>query len=317
MTGGRAQRYRKRNRRAQLRAFCRAAGLGSFTRAADELLVEPPVVSLHVRELEHELGTALFERSGPNVALTEAGERFHELCRPLVEGMDALPRTFAEAMGRPAGTVRLAAGAGSAAYLLPRPVARFRDEHPEVGVRFVTGNHPGVLRFVREGEAELGMTVADPGTEDLDFRPCFSFEMVLVAPADHPFAGREAVSLQEAAAEPVVVPELDLYAGGFGQEVLRLVRDRHEVVIEASDWTILNRYVELGLGVGFIPSFCLGGRERVSVVRLRGPFGPYEYGLYARRGRPPSAAAEALARTIESGPFPARPAAAGAPAPVG
>ena len=63
-------------------------------RAAEHLDMSEPSVALHVRELEHELGALLFERGGGGVGLTRAGEEFHALAAPLVEGMERLLRTF-------------------------------------------------------------------------------------------------------------------------------------------------------------------------------------------------------------------------------
>ena len=91
MAADRRQLYRKRDRLRQLQAFCYAVKFGSMTRAADELLITQPAVSLHIRELEHELQAVLFERKGRRIELSPAGERFHELAAPLVEGMGGPP----------------------------------------------------------------------------------------------------------------------------------------------------------------------------------------------------------------------------------
>ena len=304
MTGGRERVYRRRGRLKQLRAFCRAARLGSFTRAAEDLLVDPPAVSLQVRELERELGVVLFERSGPHTSLTPAGERFYRLSLPLVEGMDRLPRQFARELARPASEVRLSAGVIGTVFVLPQLVKRFRDEHPGVTVCVRTGSLPEILALLRTGEVELALGTADAAVRDLLYRRLFLYETVLITPADHPLAGRESVSMAEAAAGPVVMPDPDLYGGHYGRAVRRWLGPPHETVVEASDWTALKSCVEQGIGTGILPSVCLTGEEPLGVVRLQELPDKQSYGLYTRPDEPLSPLAAALVRIIESGPLP-------------
>ena len=301
MGARREQVCRKRDRLKQVRTFCRAARLGSFTRAADALFVEPSVVSLQVSELERELGAELFERSGPNIALTPAGERFYRLSLPLVEGMDGLPEAFAEQLDRPAREILVAAGAIGAVFLLPRLVKRFRDAHPGVRTDVTSGSLGEILARLRAGEVDLAFGAADAGVRDLHFRPCFAYELVLITPEDHPLAGRESVSIEEVRAGPVVMPDPSLYGGEYGDAVRRWLGSLRETVIEASDWTALKSYVERGIGTGIVPGAVITGEEGVGVVRLREPFEAQSYGLYQRRDEPLSTMAAEFVRIVEAG----------------
>ena len=305
MDGRRERICRKRDRLKQLRSFCHAARLGSFTRAADALLLEPCIVSLHVCELERELGAALFERRGPNISLTSAGERFYRLSLPLVQGMDSLPGAFAEELDVPAREVRVAAGAIGAVFLIPRLVKRFRDVHPGVRTEVTNGSLRKILGLVRAGEVDVAFGTADAGVRDLRFRPCFAYELVLITPEDHPLAGRGSVSMEEVRAGPIVMPDPSLYCGEYGDAVRRWLGSRREVVVEASDWTALKCYVERGIGTGIVPSACLTGEERVRVVRLREHFEAQSYGVYTRRDESLSPMAAEFVRIVEAGLRPA------------
>ena len=304
MIGARERIYRRRDRLKQLRAFCRTARLGSFTRAADDLLVDPSVVSLQVREVERELGIDLFERSGPHISLTSAGERFYRLALPLVEGMDGLPDAFARQLVLPVRDIRLSAGAIGAIFVLPRLVKRFRDAHPGVAVRVRSGPLEEILALVRAGEVELAFGTANTGAQDLRYRPIFLYETVLITPEGHPLAGRGSVSVAEAAAGPVVMPDPNLYGGQYGHAIRQWFGGTRAAVVEASDWTALKRCVEQGIGAGILPDVCLEGGERVGVVRLRELTDRQSYGLYTRRDAPLSPAAATMVRIIESEPLP-------------
>ena len=91
--------YYKQNRLKQLRAFCHAVRTQSISKAAERMHLSQPSVSLQIKALEQEMGTVLFERRGPRIALTPEGRALYELASPLVEGIDNLPDAFAERCG--------------------------------------------------------------------------------------------------------------------------------------------------------------------------------------------------------------------------
>ena len=288
--------WRKRDRLKQLRTFCLTARLGSFSRAAEHVLIDPSAVSLHVRELEGELGAALFDRSRSSISLSPAGERFFRLCGPLMEAMDRLPDTFAEQLAIPASDLGVAADAIGSVFVLPRLVRRFRDTSPGVGVRVRTGSLQEALALLRAGEVVLAFGAADPEAHDLLYHPTFLYEIVLIAPEDHPLAGRGPVSIEEAATGHVVMPDRNLYGGQLWEVVRRRLDGSGSVLVETSDWAALKSYVERGFGIGILPSTCLAAGDRVSVVRLRGHFHEQSHGLYMRRDQPLSPAAAELVR---------------------
>ena len=146
----------KGSRLKQLRAFCYAANAGSISRAAEQLFLSQPSVSLQIQALERELDTMLFERRGPSIRLTPEGKILRELALPLVQGMDSLPETFAEKCGTlETGELHIAAGESTILYILPEPIRQFTKAYPGVRVKLhnVTG-HDG-LELLRADE-EIG-----------------------------------------------------------------------------------------------------------------------------------------------------------------
>ena len=135
MASDRTRIAHKRDRLRQLRAFCHAARLGSLSKAGEHLGMSQAAVSLQVRELEHELEVVLFDRAGPGVRLTGAGEQFFAHAGPLVEGMESLLKDFAEQLeSNVSGRLELAASAAGAAIVLPPYVRRYRERYPDVRV---------------------------------------------------------------------------------------------------------------------------------------------------------------------------------------
>ena len=182
MAANRPQLFRKRDRLRQLQAFCSAARFGSMTKSAESLLVSQPAVSLHVRELEHELGTVLFERSGPRIALSPAGERFYQLAAPLVEGMDGLDREFAHTLDNlDSGELRVASDAG-VHFVLPRAFQRLWRDHPRIRVHLRTCPLGAGLDLLLAEDVDLVMGAGESVSPEFEYRPVLSYGFVLITP---------------------------------------------------------------------------------------------------------------------------------------
>ena len=286
MAADRRRFHHKRDRLKQFRVFCHVARLGSITRAAGHLSLGQPTVSQQIRALETELGVTLFERKGPRIALAAAGRSLYQVAMPLVEGMDGLHETFAERRERVSGTIRIAAGEGAASFMLPRFIGRFRQRHPEVRFRVVRrtiGKAAGLLR-TREEDLFFGGTKVD--LSGIDRYRVSSYNLVLIAPPDHPLAGRGSVELEEAARYPAIVPAAGTQSRKMGELTASRLGIRIDVAAETHGWGAIKRYVEAGLGVSIVPDFCIVEQDRVSVVPLSRHFQERGYWMYAHPGRP-------------------------------
>ena len=286
--------YHKRDRLRQLRAFCHAARLESATRAAEHLAITQPAVSLHVRELEHELEAVLFERRGPNITLTSAGALLYAIAQPLVESMDRLTETFVGGFDDSvAGVLSIAAGPSASAFVLPPFLLRFRADYPEVLLRVKSALVGEALELLSAGEVDLVMGAAEePVTGDFDFRRSFAYHHVLIVPEGHPLAGRAEVEIEEAARYPAVVPPADTYVRQPESSAARRFVAEASAVLTTSGWGVIKHCVEAGLGIAVVPNMCITERERLIVVPLSEDVGELEYGIYTRSGPalPPLAA---------------------------
>ena len=291
--------YHKRDRLRQLRAFCHAARLESFSRSADHLALSQSAVSLHVRELEHEFEATLFDRIGPRIALTEAGRRLYRLAMPLVEAMDGLPATFpGDLEEQHSGEVRLTAGPSAVAFVLPPFLTRFHDAYPGVRLRVTNALAVQGLELLSARKVDFVVGAKEPATEVFSYHEAFTYNLVLIVPEDHPLAGRESVDIREAAQYPAIVPPSGTYNRQFGESVAHRFGVETKVAIETSGWGVIKMYVEAGLGISVVPSLCLTGKERVWGI----PVGKYtparSYGIFTCRYRPLSPNAHRLVRMI-------------------
>ncbi len=195
----------------QLRYFLAAARRGSFSAAAESLHLAQPSLSEQMRQLEAELGTALFVRGARGTVLTEAG-------RSLVPEAEAVLAVVERARESVAGVREIRAGTltfgtfGSAGwYGLADVVEAFRRAHPEVRLRAVGQNSSEVADAIRAGEIEAGLVVLPIDDRGLDVRPAIRDE-VFFASAD-PAALTRRMSVRRLCAAPLI-----LYDARWGAE---------------------------------------------------------------------------------------------------
>ena len=275
--------YHKRDRLKQLRAFGHAARLESATRAAEYLEISQPAVSLQIRELEHELEALLFERRGPKITLTPAGERLYAIAMPLIASMDRISETFAGGFEESVShTLRIAAGPSATAFVLPPYLRRFREEFPETRLWVKNALVREALKLLAVREADFVMGADEPVSCEFSFHPAFAYRHVLIAPENHPLAGRQAVDIEEATRYPAIVPPAETYLRQPDFSPARRFVAEATVAMTTSGWGVIKHCVQAGLGIAVIPSMCLTVRDRLSVVPLREERGELTYGIFTR-----------------------------------
>jgi DNA-binding transcriptional LysR family regulator len=189
----------------QLAAFCAVVERRSFSRAAEQLGVTQPAVSLQIRSLEKRLGRQLLDRSGRRVEPTEAGQRLYRSAqRLLAQEEQLLSELGEEAEGDLAGRLEIGASTGPGGTVLPLVLGEFQRAHPGVSVALAVSDTQHVVEQVARRELELGVVGAQRRHRGVVFEPFFRDEVVLAVSPGHPFAGRT-VSLDELREEPIVL----------------------------------------------------------------------------------------------------------------
>jgi DNA-binding transcriptional LysR family regulator len=187
----------------QLTYFLSAAEHGSFSAAANSLLLAQPSLSEQIRRLEAELGVPLFVRVGKGVALTEAGRLFQPHAeRTLAEAQEAI-ESVREVRGLTGGSVAFGFFGGAHHSQLGGLVEDFRAEYPQVRVRAIGQNSAEVADAVRDGTLEAGLVILPVEDRGLEVRPARREALVYVS-AD-PERTREPVTIEKLADAPLIL----------------------------------------------------------------------------------------------------------------
>jgi DNA-binding transcriptional LysR family regulator len=187
----------------QLRYFLAAAEHGSFSAAAEALLMAQPSLSDQIRRLEAELGVPLFTRAGRRLVLTEAGRMLQPEAERTLGAAEQAAESVREVRTLEGGTASFGTFGSAHHYLLGGLVQDFRKRHPKVRVRVVGQNSAEVADAVRDGRLEAGLIALPIEDHGLEVRPSIREENHFVS-AD-PARVAEPKTIEEIAAGPLIL----------------------------------------------------------------------------------------------------------------
>jgi DNA-binding transcriptional LysR family regulator len=258
---------------AKLQAFVQATESPSFSEAARRLHLSQPTLSRHIQRLESELGAELFIRTGHELKLTEAGRLLLPLARKLIREAVEIQQLTGSFQDKIVGHIRIACSTTAGKYLLPQFAARFRRRHPGVRVSILGCTQEHVVPRLLKEEADLGVVSYEACSGELACQEFFRDHIVLIAPADHPWASHPVIEPTELLTTPFILRE----PSSGTRKVLLAELGGHDIALEDMDIflevgnaeAIVNT-VEAGFGVSFVSRLAaVGALERRAVVEVR------------------------------------------------
>ena len=238
-------------------SYAAVVRLGSFSRAAGELYIAQPTISLHVRQLEEELHTKLLIRTTKSIELTEKGREVYECAVSILQLRDRISEKCTDGMRR---IIRLGASTIPSAYILPEVLPAYVKRHPATYFTIDQGDSRSVTEKVAEGLTDIGLVGMKPTSSDLAAEPFYEDTVVIITPVREPFLSMKeegAATLQNLFREPVILREEGsgslkaadtfLANAGFSE------RDLH-VAARTNDPETIKNLVVRGLGISMISS---------------------------------------------------------------
>lgn len=249
----------------QLRVFESAARHLSLTRAAEELHLTPPAVSIQVRQLEGHANAELFERVGRGLRLTEAGEEVLARAREILAHIRGAEEAIAGLGSLEQGLLDVAViNAGD--YFFPWLIAAFRERHPRIRVRLAVANRDELLAKLSAHEVDLAVMSHPPSHAEFSAEPFAPNPHVIVAAPAHPLARRRKVPLETIAREPLITRE----AGSATRLAMEQAFAESGVVprleMEIASNETIKQSVAAGFGVGFLSAHAV--RQELALGRL-------------------------------------------------
>jgi DNA-binding transcriptional LysR family regulator len=281
--------------------FLVLAETGSFRRTAAQVHLSQSAVSGVVARLEESLGTRLFDRTTRSVHLTAAGQVFVEQAKLLSAQTHEAVQRVLHITQIQSGKVSLAALPSLAATVVPRVMARYAEQHPEIALQLHDTLSGPAFDLVRAGTVDFALTAANPDYADLDYTPLSADGFVLLIPLNHRLAkGKTPLNwLQVAELTHISMPlpaSVRQYANAAFIEHRIAFQPRYEVEHIAT----IHAMVKAGLGVAALPELAAAFVQQEGVVtrRLTGPDIQRPLGVVTRRNRSLSPAAQEMVRML-------------------
>ncbi|MHB8347499.1 MAG: LysR family transcriptional regulator [Acidiferrobacterales bacterium] len=284
----------------QLKVFESVARNLSYTRAAAELFLSQPAVSMQVRQLERQLGVSLFERLGKRIHLTEAGREVYQYSRSVAQQLDEMETLLADLKGLHSGRLRISV-ASTANYFVPNLLATFHRRYPGVTVSLDVTNRETLIGQLNDNTVDLVIMGQPPAGLDVDAQVFMENPLVVVAPPGHLLARGKSVSLDKLQEETFLMRE-----PGSGTRIAmeRFFAERGirlKTGMEVGSNEAIKQSVQAGLGLGLLSRATI--EQELALKRLivlhvaEFPIMRHWY-IVHRRGKRLPAAAEAFQRFL-------------------
>lgn len=255
----------------QMEIFEAIARLGSFTRAADELHLTQPTLSMQMKKLTDIVGVPLVEQIGKKLYLTDAGKELAQTCREVFGTMDRFTMSVSEQQGLKKGKLALVA-VSTASYFAPRLLGEFSKKYPGIEVSLRVTNREELLSCLAENRADLYILGQPPEDVDVVAKSFMCNPLVVLAAPDHPLAGRADIPLAQLAKEPWLIREA---GSGTRAAVERLFAEeglefRPRMALGSNE--AIKQAILAGLGIAVMSthSLTLNSPDQFAILKVQG-----------------------------------------------
>ncbi len=252
----------------QLYIFYMVARVGSFSKAAHQLGISQPAVSIQVREMERSMGAPLFLRRRGDHQLTETGSIVFDYARRLFALSDEMQQVLADLQGVRAGTLTLGASTTPGEYILPPLIGRFQQRYPGVEVSLHISNSQQIIRQVQQREMDLALVGAQVDDDELVVEPYVQDEIVVIAAPSHPLAKLASVPLRALESQPFILREQGSATRRIAETYLQGLGAQVKGVIQLGSNEALKRAVAAGSTLAFVSRHALGAELTANLLTI-------------------------------------------------
>lgn len=228
----------------------------SFSRAAEELFLTQPAVSIQVKQLEEHFGIELFAHVGRRIVLTPAGREMLGYARTIIENFRAAEAAMVRAQGAAQGVLRVGVErAGS--YVFPRVIAAFAEREGRVDFDLAIDERETLLSRLAENELDLAIVTGAQTPDGLETRAFAPHPFVLVASASHPLANQAQIACASLGREPLIAYQRTSSIRSVMEAAMPWHAERFEPSIEIADTEAIKQCIAAGMGIGFLSAHCV------------------------------------------------------------
>jgi DNA-binding transcriptional LysR family regulator len=235
----------------QLQVFEKVANHLNYSRAAEELYLSQPAVSMQIKQLEGHIGLPLFEKMGKKIFLTEAGRELHHYARSIAQQLTEMEAVFDEMKGLGQGKLTISV-VNTANYFTPRLLARFCQRYPEINVILQVANRDAVLKQLADNSTDLAIMGQPPKGSDLIAESFLDNPMVVIAAPNHPLTTVKQVKFDQLAEQTFVSREQGSGTRSAMERVFAKYNIQPRISMEMETNEAIKQSVQAGMGLGIL-----------------------------------------------------------------
>ncbi|WP_026693486.1 LysR family transcriptional regulator [Peribacillus kribbensis] len=181
----------------ELKTFVTLAEVKNFTKTAELLLMSQPSVSLHIKNLEKEFQTILFQRSPKHLKITPTGEILYDRAKRMIALYEQTKTDILEHHNSIKGELKIGASFTNGEYILPAMLYSLQQEYPELVLQITIGNTDEVVQWVRQYQVDIGLIEGQTNDRELSVHPFMQDELFIVASNSHELAAKKEASIAD------------------------------------------------------------------------------------------------------------------------
>ncbi len=235
----------------QLQVFEKVATHLSHSRAAEELYLSQPAVSMQIKQLEENIGIPLFEQMGKKIFLTEAGREMLHYSRSIIQQLNEMEGVFADMKGLEQGTLILSV-VNTANYFTPQLLAEFCRRHPKINVKLHVANRDTVLHQLIDNSTDLAIMGQPPAGQDLVAESFMDNPLVVIAAPTHPLANETHIPISRLAQETFLSREKGSGTRSAMERIFDLHHIHPNIGMEVETNEAIKQAVQAGMGLGIL-----------------------------------------------------------------
>lgn len=286
----------------QVIVFTTVARTGSFAEAAIQLHLSQPALSVAMKNLELALGGKLLARTTRSVTLTPEGKAFYPIARRLLSDWEQSMADVRNHFALRRGKLDIAAMPTYTTNLLPKILADFHRQYPNIHITVRDVIAENVVQMVREERCELGVTFAPEDAPDLNFQPLYKDRFVAILPDKHPLLDKPRLKW----ADVLAYPHLSLQRPAGTRRLIDQALQEKGLLLtpafESHQLVSIGRMVNEGLGLSVVPSTSRAQMEEMGLQcrAIGAPVITHQVGIVTRPQHELSAAAQAMEQLIRA-----------------
>lgn len=255
----------------QLEYFQAVCQLNSISKAAAQLHVAQPSVSIAIQKLEDELGVRLFDRSQRQISLTEEGRIFSQRVNEILLQIGDSVNELKDLKPCPRGTIKIGIPPMIGVFLFPHIFARFRKQYPDIKLTAIEVGSLSAQKLLEDGNIDVGIITQNCSHSTLAVQPITAAQISVCLPHNHPLSGLASIPFAKLEGQPFILFKEDTYSREVIISECRKHNFRPDIVFASSQIDTIISLVELGVGISFLFDVIAQKHPAISSIPLEEP----------------------------------------------